>query len=60
MSPLVPKNIVKKEEPTVKKGTVGKLTTEVRKKVPDRKTIVNDYYLNKAKQINKTVIKNPE
>ena len=58
MTPSVSNNIVKKEEPAVKRGTVGKLTTEVRKKVPDAKTIVTNYYLNKAKQINKIVVKN--
>ena len=58
MAPLVPKNSVKKEENSVKRGTVGKLTTEVRKKVPDTKSIKNNYYVNKAKQVNKIVIKN--
>ena len=58
MPSLAVKLSVKKEEKSVKKGTVGKLTTEVRKKVPDTKCIKNNYYVNKAKQVNKIVIKN--
>ena len=58
MAPLVPRISGKKEDHTVKKVTVGKLTAEMRKKVPDPKTIVNNYYVNKAKQVNKIVIKN--
>ena len=58
MGPQVLKNSVKKEEPALRRGTIGKLTTELRKKIPDAKTIVNNFYLNKAKQVNKIVIKN--
>ena len=57
MSPLVPMT-VKREGHMIKRGTVGKITTEVRKKVPDPKTIKNNYYVNRAKQVNKIVIKN--
>ena len=50
---------INKEGLTVKKGTVGKLTTEVRKRVPDTKLVKhNNYFVNRAKQVNKIVIKN--
>ena len=58
MAPLVNKISIKKEETTVKKGTVGKLTTEVRRRVPDPKVIRNNYHVNKAKQVDKIVLKN--
>ena len=58
MAPLKNKTSVKKEVNSVKRGTVGKLTTEVRKRVPDTKALKQNYYVNKAKQINKIVIKN--
>ena len=59
MGPLVTVAANKKEGLAVKKGTVGKLTTEVRKRVPDTKPMKNNnYFVNKAKQVNKIVLKN--
>ena len=58
MGPLVNKINAKEEETAVKRGTVGKLKTEVRRRVPDPKVIRNNYYVNKAKQVNKIVLKN--
>ena len=56
MAPLAGKTCAKKEEHTVKRGTVGKLTAEVRRRVPDAKIVKNNYYVNRAKQVNKIVI----
>ena len=62
MAPVDVKTVVKKEEPTLKNGNVGKLTTEVRRKVPEEikvtSTVKKNYYVNKAKQANKIVLKN--
>ena len=58
MAPPKNNTSVKKEVNSVKRGTVGKLTTEVRKRVPDTKALKQNYYVNKAKQINKIFIKN--
>ena len=62
MSPPEAIKIVKKEE-TVKTGGVGKIKTEVRRYVSKEikkevKPLQKSYYLNKAKQVNKVIIKN--
>ena len=53
MTPVVFKTDVKSEELTLKKGHVGKLTTEARRRVPDNILVNNkvkkNYYVNKAK-----------
>ena len=53
MPSLAVKLSVKKEEHSVKKGTVGKLTTEVRKKVPDTKCIKKTIMLIKQNKLTK-------
>ena len=62
MAPVFLKTDVKNEDLTLKKGHVEKLTTEVRRRVPDNIIVNNkvkkNYYVNKAKQVNKIVLKN--
>ena len=62
MGPLTVKTDIKKEDIKLKKGNVGKLKAEVRRKGIDantaKHTVKNNYFVNKAKQVNKIVVKN--
>ena len=56
--PEVTKSIKKDDIKSVKTGNVVKLSKEVRKMVPNVATVKKSYYVNKASQVNKLIIKN--